>query len=148
MPELLTGVASPVDIPKMLEFWEKSLSASFSAAAEGNSLRKYIERNPFLCLVAEKDDEIVATVVCGVKQDRGFIHHIAVEQTYIGSGILKRLITEAFSNLIQRSCKRCHIFVHDASSNPVTKEIIEDIEWARAEGSEVFFHDLEYPFTG
>ena len=147
MSKLLTGIASPTDVPKIIEFWQRSKNASFSTAAIGTSLRDYVERNPFLCLVAEKDDKIIATVVYGVKQYRGFIHHIAIESEYIGTGILKRLINEAFNALSQRSCSRCHIFVHDMVHNPVTEEIIENIQWARAGGSQIFTHDLEYPIS-
>ena len=147
MAKLLTGVASPVDIPKIIEFWESSRNASFSAAAVGPALQKYISQNPFLCLVAEKEENIIATVVYGIKRYRGFIHHIAVEPDYLGTGVLNRLINEAFRALAQRSCSRCHIFVHDMVHNPVTKEIMEQIEWARAGGSQVFTHDLEYPLS-
>ena len=106
-----------------------------------------MSKNPFLCLVAEKEGRIIATVVYGIKQYRGFIHHIAVESQNIGTGVLKRLINEAFTALAHRSCSRCHIFVHDMAGNPVTKEIIETVEWARAGGSQIFTHDLEYPLS-
>ena len=147
MPKLLTGIASPLDIPEILAFWENSKNASFSTAAAGDSLRDYVSKNPFLCLVAEQEGRIVATVVYGIKQYRGFLHHIAVEAQCMGTGVLKRLINEAFSALAQRSCSRCHIFVHDMAANPVTKEIIETVEWARAAGSQIFTHDLEYPLS-
>jgi ribosomal protein S18 acetylase RimI-like enzyme len=147
MPKLLTGIASPVDIPDILEFWKNSKNASFSTAATGTLLREYVSKNPFLCLVAEKEGRIVATVVYGIKRYRGFIHHIAVESGCIGTGVLKRLINEAFTALAKRSCSRCHIFVHDMAGNPVTREIIEIVEWARAGGSQIFTHDLEYPLS-
>ena len=147
MPKLLTGIASPVDIPNILEFWENSKKASFSSAAGGSALRDYVSKNPFLCLVAEKESRIIATVVYGIKQYRGFIHHIAVESQSIGTGVLNRLINEAFIALAQRSCSRCHIFVPDMAANPVTEEIIETVEWARAGGSQIFTHDLEYPLS-
>ncbi len=147
MAKLLTGVASPVDIPKIIEFWESSRNASFSAAAVGPTLQKYISRNPFLCLVAETEGKIIATVVYGIKRYRGFIHHIAVDPEYLGTGVLNRLMNEAFRALAQRSCSRCHIFVHDMTHNPVTREMIEEIDWARAGGSQVYTHDLEYPLS-
>jgi len=147
MSKLLTGVASPADIPKIIEFWESSRNASFSEAAVGAALQKYISQNPFLCLVAEQDEKIIATVVYGIKRYRGFIHHIAVDPAYIGTGVLDTLIHEAFRALARRSCSRCHIFVHDMVNNPVTNEIMENIEWARAGGSQVFTHDLEYPLS-
>ncbi|MBN1685385.1 MAG: GNAT family N-acetyltransferase [Spirochaetales bacterium] len=147
MSKFLTGIACPTDVPKIIEFWQRSRNASFSTAALDTSLRDYVSQNPFLCLVAEQDEKIVATVVYGIKQYRGFIHHIAVDPDFIGSGVLQRLINEAFRALAQRSCSRCHIFVHDMVHNPVTKEIIENIEWARAGGSQIFTHDLEYPLS-
>ena len=147
MSKLLTGIASAADIPKLFKFWEGSKNASISTTAIGSSLRDYVSQNPFLCLVAEEDDNIVATVVYGIKQYRGFIHHSAVHPDYLGTGVLKRLIHEAFRALAQRSCSRCHIFIHDMASNPVTEEIIENIEWARAGGSQIFTHDLEYPLS-
>lgn len=147
MSKMLTGIASPADVPKIIEFWKRSKNASFSTAALDTSLREYIADKPFLCLVAEKDDNIIATVVYGIKQYRGFIHHIAVEQDYIGTGVIKTLIDEAFGVLARRSCSRCHIFVHNMANNPVTKEIIDSVQWARAAGSQIYTHDLEYPLS-
>ncbi|MBT3272690.1 MAG: GNAT family N-acetyltransferase [Spirochaetales bacterium] len=145
MPKLLTGIASPPDVPAILSFWQKSQNASFSTAAAGMGLKDYVSKNPFMCLVAEQSGKICATVVYGIKEHRGFIHHIALDPDYIGSGVLESLVDEAFSALRKRSCTRCHIFVHDMASNAVTKEIIEKIEWARAAGSQIYTHDLEYP---
>jgi hypothetical protein len=31
------------------------------------------------------------------------------------------------------------------ASNDVTREILEELAWARAGGSQIFTHDLEYP---
>jgi hypothetical protein len=147
MAKLLTGIASPVDIPDILAFWKTSKNASFSTAAAGMAIKDYITKNPFMCLVAEKEGRIVATVVYGVKQYRGFIHHIAVAEDLVDKEILKTLVGQAFTALVKRSCSRCHIFVHDMANNPVTKIIIEEIAWARAGGSQIYTHDLEYPLT-
>jgi hypothetical protein len=145
MGKLLTGIASPIDIPDILEFWKSSRNASFSTAAAGMGIRDYVSQNPFMCLVAEREQKIVATVVYGVKQYRGFIHHIAVAEELLGTGVLKSLIKQAFTALAKRNCSRCHIFVHDMANNPVTAEIIEQVQWARAAGSQIYTHDLEYP---
>jgi len=147
VPKLLTGIASPVDIPEILEFWKRSRNASFSTAAAGMPIRDYVSKNPFLCLVAEQEGRIIGTVVYGVKQYRGFIHHIAVDEKFIGTDVLKVLVGEAFTALAKRSCSRCHIFVHDMANNPVTKEVIDQVTWARAGGSQIYTHDLEYPLS-
>ncbi len=108
-------------------------------------LKDYVTKNPFMCLVAEQEGKICATVVYGIKEYRGFIHHIALDPALVGSGVIESLVNEAFQALRKRNCTRCHIFVHDMASNAVTKEIIDQIEWARAAGSQIYTHDLEYP---
>ena len=145
MPKLITGIASPPDIPDILDFWKRSENASFSTAAAGMGLKDYVTKNPFMCLVAERGGKICATVVYGVKEYRGFIHHIAVESDIIGTGVVAKLVNQAFTALRKRSCTRCHVFVHDMASNAVTREIIEELSWARAGGSQIYTHDLEYP---
>lgn len=147
MPKLLTGIASPVDIPDIINFWNSSKQASLSSQASGSVLEDYISSNPFMCLVAEQDQRIIATVVYGIKSYRGFIHHIAVDPEYLNSGIVRKLTNQAFAALAQRSCSRCHIFVHDMASNPVTQEVVEEVKWAQAAGSQIFTHDLEFPLA-
>ncbi|MBA4347776.1 MAG: GNAT family N-acetyltransferase [Clostridiales bacterium] len=60
---------------------------------------RYLRRNPDTCFVAERDGEIVGTILAGNDGRRGFIYHLAVEKTHRKQGIGAALVERATSAL-------------------------------------------------
>ena len=64
-------------------------------------IRKYLNRNPNTCFVAEEEGNIVGVILSGHDGRRGFIHHTAVLGMYHGQGIGRKLVDAAFGALDQ-----------------------------------------------
>ena len=62
-------------------------------------IRKYLERNPTTCFVAEDGENIIGVILCGHDGRRGFIYHTAVHINYRDQGIAKTLVKNAIQAL-------------------------------------------------
>ena len=62
-------------------------------------IRKYLERNPTTCFVAEDGENIIGVILCGHDGRRGFIYHTAVHISYRDQGIAKTLVKNAIQAL-------------------------------------------------
>lgn len=55
-------------------------------------IAKFLKRNPASCFAAEKDGQVVGSILCGHDGRRGYIYHAMVKQSLRGSGIGKALV--------------------------------------------------------
>ncbi len=62
-------------------------------------IRKYLERNPTTCFVAEDGENIIGVILRGHDGRRGFIYHTAVHINYRDQGIAKTLVKNAIQAL-------------------------------------------------
>ena len=62
-------------------------------------IRRYLERNPDTCFVAEEEGRIVGAILTGHDGRRGYIYHTAVAPDCQRQGIGKRLVDAALAAL-------------------------------------------------
>lgn len=74
-------------------------------------IKKKLDRDPDLFLVAEEDGQIVGTVIGGYDGRRGLLYHLAVAASFRGQGIGSRLMEEIESRLRAKGCLRCYLMV-------------------------------------
>ena len=78
----------------------------------GKGIKKYLERNPTTCFVAEKNGEIIGVILSGHDGRRGFIHHTAVKVSERGSGIGSKLVDSAMSSLEKEGINKVALVVY------------------------------------
>lgn len=64
-----------------------------------DGIRRYLERNPDTCFVAEGSAGIVGVIVSGHDGRRGYIYHTAVSPVFQKQGIGTRLVEAALDSL-------------------------------------------------
>lgn len=62
-------------------------------------VKKYLNRNPDTCFVAQEDGKIVGVIMAGNDGRRGYIHHTAVHPSYRRQGIAESLVESTLSAL-------------------------------------------------
>ena len=62
-------------------------------------IRRYLERNPDTCFVAEEDGRVVGVILAGHDGRRGYIYHTAVSPAYQRQGIGAKLVEAALEAL-------------------------------------------------
>ncbi len=86
-----------------------------------NDPKKDIQRkltvNPELFLVAEKDNNIVGSIMGGYEGHRGWINYLAVLPEYQGSGIGRELISLTEQNLLALGCPKINLQVRSTNTH-------------------------------
>ena len=62
-------------------------------------MERFLKRNPTTSVVAEKDGQIVGSILCGHDGRRGCLYHVCVDENYRRQGIGKAMVVRAMEAL-------------------------------------------------
>jgi ribosomal protein S18 acetylase RimI-like enzyme len=102
----------PIDYESVIKLWEsieKGVHVGRSDAPD--EIKKKINRDPDLFLVAESDGCIIGSVIGGFDGRRGLIYHLAVSEPFRGKGIGSCLMNEVESRLRAKGCLKCYLLI-------------------------------------
>lgn len=129
------------DYDRTLEFWqsiETGMNVGRSDTAE--EVRKKLERDPDLFLVAEINHVIIGTVIGGYDGRRGAIYHLAVHKNFRGQGIGAMLLKEVETRLQAKGCLKC--YMHVFADNTEAIQFYKKRGWHH--GQEILFFAKEF----
>jgi len=118
------------DLPKLRRLWRRSgihLSPSDTAPEMTRALR----RDPDLFLVAERDAQVVGTVLGRFDGRRGWVNHLAVDPGLRSRGVGTRLMTELEDRLRAKGCPKVNL--HVTLRNRDVARFYELIGYARSD---------------
>lgn len=96
----------------MLALWENAGDGiRLRDSDRSDEIKKKIQRDPDLFLVARIEDAIVGTVMGGFDGRRGFIYHLAVAEAFRHNGIARQLMDEVENRLKKKGCLKCYLLV-------------------------------------
>ena len=90
-------------------------------------IKKKIERDPDLFLVAEQNGEIIGTIIGAFDGRRGMIYHLAVHNAFRRQGIGQALLAEVEKRLKEKGCIKCLLMVLE--DNETAKRFYEESGW-------------------
>jgi N-acetylglutamate synthase len=99
------------DYEAVLALWKSSKGIGLSKADSKEHLAGYLLRNPGLSFVAFADGELAGAVLCGHDGRRGYIHHLAVKESFRRKGVGRILVEHCQNALIRAGVTKCHVFV-------------------------------------
>ena len=109
------------------ELWDNSEGVGLSDSDARGEIKKFLERNPGLCLSAWGGDTLLGAILCGHDGRRGYIHHLAVRDSHRRSGVGKTLVERCIWELKQRGISKCHLFVF--KDNEVGLAFWNGLDW-------------------
>lgn len=74
-------------------------------------IRKFLERNPETCFVAENDGMVIGVIIAGNDGRRGYIYHTAVNPLFRGRGIGRKLVESAMNALEEAGINKVALVV-------------------------------------
>lgn len=92
--------------------WENTQHIGISNADSRENIALFLLRNPGMNFVACDNDRLVGTVLCGHDGRRGYLYHMAVEDTHRYLGIARQLGEKCLVMLEKAGIEKCHIFVY------------------------------------
>ena len=99
------------DYKQALQLWESLPGMGLSHADEKETIRDFLQKNPSTCFVAKKDGNLIGTILGGSDGRRGYIYHLAVQQSEQNKGIGKKLVDLCLNEFKRSGIQKCHIFV-------------------------------------
>lgn len=99
----------------------------FSRSDAPEEIRKKLERDPDLFLVAEAGDAIVGAVMGGFDGRRGLVYHLAVVPEQRSRGIGVALMAEVEARLKARGCLKCYLLV--TRENAAVVDFYRSLGW-------------------
>jgi putative acetyltransferase len=106
--------------------WAKSNGIGLSRADDLNNIALYLDRNPGMRFIAKKGDGGGA-ILAGHDGRRGYIHHLAVDQTHRRKGIARELVRGSTAALGDHGIRKCHLFI--CKDNPDGLRFWSAIGW-------------------
>ena len=99
------------DFEQALELWRSLPGMGLSSADEKDNIRDFLQKNPSTCFVALKDGNLIGTILGGSDGRRGYIYHLAVQQSEQNKGLGKKLMDLCLNEFKKSGIQKCHIFV-------------------------------------
>jgi ribosomal protein S18 acetylase RimI-like enzyme len=147
------------DYEAAVELWKRVEGVEIAEGDDREGVAQFLARNPGLSRVAtverstmepagaerhgresprglmsrEANQSIVGVAFCGNDGRRGYIYHLAVDPTYRGRGLAKRLVDECLEGLRRLGLQRANIMV--ATDNPRGREFWSKCGWEELEGA-------------
>ncbi len=120
----------------VMKMWKQIEGICLSDADSKEKIDRYLKRNPGLSFVAEKNKNIVGTILCGHDGRRGYIHHLAVKQKYRNQGLGRDLVQKSLGKLKEIDIEKCHLFVF--VDNNQAQNFWKNIGWEKRNDLFVF----------
>ncbi len=112
------------DFDAALALWRRCEGVGLRDSDSPAGLATYLERNPGLSFVAEREQGIIGSVLAGHDSRRGYLQHLAVAPEHRRQGIGSELLSRCVAALAAAGIGKVHI--HVFADNPAGHEF-----WAR-----------------
>ena len=100
------------DMQAVLKLWKGSRPGiRISPSDDPVEIRKKLQRDPDLFLVAEEDARVIGAVLGGFDGRRGMVYHLAVDPTQRGRGFGLALMRELEERLRRKGCLKYYLLV-------------------------------------
>jgi ribosomal protein S18 acetylase RimI-like enzyme len=118
----------PGDFAQVIKLWSQAgPGIHLRKSDESEEIKKKVERDPDLFLVAEINGHIIGTVMGGFDGRRGMVYHLAVAHIYRQKGIGRLLMNELEKRMAQKGCLRSYLLV--TRDNPEAINLYESSGW-------------------
>lgn len=128
------------DYSRILALWQKTPGLGLSEADSREGILAFLERNPGLCFVCEEGERLIGTILCGHDGRRGYIYHLAVDETYRKRGIGRQLTQQSLDALRLRGIAKCHLFVY--RDNNEAEQFYNGFGWQKRTTLDIFSKDI------
>ncbi len=105
------------DYDEVISLWRASEGIGLSEADSRENIRLYLDRNSGMSCVTLEGAEVVGAALCGHDGRRGYLHHLAVKDSFRGRGLGRLMVDFCLERLRHEGITKCHIFVHRANED-------------------------------
>ena len=99
-------------------------------------IERFLERNPALSFVARSEGRLLATCLCGQDGRRGYLYHLAVDESFRRLGLGKELAARCLRGLRATGIEKCHLML--IAGNELGASFWKDTGWTRRDDIVIF----------
>lgn len=99
------------DYDAVIQLWRACEGLSLRDADSRSGIGKYLQRNPGLSFIAEDDARIYGSIMAGHDGKRGYIQHMAVDESVRNRGIATKLVDLCLAALKTQGIAKSHVHV-------------------------------------
>jgi ribosomal protein S18 acetylase RimI-like enzyme len=103
------------DYAAAVTLWTATEGVGLGPGDAEPELRRFLERNPGLSLVATDDGQLVGAALCGHDGRRGYIYHLAVKESHRRRGLGRELARRCLDGLAAVGIRRAQVSVFAAN---------------------------------
>ncbi len=104
------------DYSSLVDLWSSFSGTTMTGADSREGFDKFLDRNGEYCFSVILNDRIVGSVMAGHDTRRGYIYHLAVDESLQGEGTGAELMNAAESALRKAGIEKAHLFIYTDNS--------------------------------
>jgi ribosomal protein S18 acetylase RimI-like enzyme len=128
------------DYERILALWRRTTGLGLSDADSHEGISLFLERNPGLNFICEVEELLVGTILCGHDGRRGYIYHLAVDETHRRQGVGLQLTQQSLDALRRIGIGKCHLFVY--RDNTAAEQFYDRSGWQKRTTLDIFSKDV------
>lgn len=140
MKKITFRIMTISDYDQVLTLWQKTQGLGLSDADSREGIRTFLERNSGLSFICEEGERLIGTILCGHDARRGYIYHLAVDNSHRKRGIGRQLTQLSLDALRQLKIVKCHLFVY--RDNNEAELFYDRIGWQKRTTLDVLSKDI------
>jgi len=95
------------DYEEILALWNACLASPRDIDDAPEAVARFLRRNPGISVVAEEDDAIVGSILCGHDGRRGCLYHVAVRPSHRRCGVGQAMVQACLDALRAEGIHKC-----------------------------------------
>jgi ribosomal protein S18 acetylase RimI-like enzyme len=108
---------APSDIPEAMTMWSSAPGVELDESDSPDRILSFLQSNGGLSFVSvDGHGHLAGTILCSHDTRRGYIYHLAVDESCRRAGIGGQLVGASLDALSKQGIHKCHI--HVMRSNP------------------------------
>jgi ribosomal protein S18 acetylase RimI-like enzyme len=116
------------DYLSLIHLWNNFTGTTMTGADSPEGFADFLRNNGDYCFVAVMNDRIVGSVMAGNDSRRGYIYHLAVDESQQGKGTGMKLMAASENALKQAGIEKAHLFIY---TDNTAIEFYEKTGWHR-----------------
>lgn len=104
------------DYPSLVDLWSGFSGTTMTGADSREGFEKFLKKNGEYCFITIENERVVGSVMAGHDTRRGYIYHLAVDESIQGKGTGAALMSAAESALRNAGIEKAHLFIYTDNS--------------------------------
>ncbi len=100
------------DYSFLVDLWSGFSGTTMTGADSREGFERFLERNDGYCFITLENERIIGSVMAGHDSRRGYIYHLAVDESLQGKGTGAALMSAAESALRNAGIEKAHLFIY------------------------------------